>query len=60
MDLNSALPVSGSEDWEQLQCGCSEAALHEQGQQAAAFSLQIDPFHEGQGNLCLVDEKNKN
>ena len=27
-----AVPIFGAEDWEQIQCGDTEAALHEQGQ----------------------------
>lgn len=49
IDLNSAVPVSCAADWKQLQCGDSEAAFHEQGQQGASLPLQIDSFHERQG-----------
>lgn len=45
----TAVPFSGAEDREQFQCGDTEEALHEQGQQAAIVSLQVDSFHEGQG-----------
>jgi hypothetical protein len=40
--VRSAIPVSGTENRKQLQCGDSEAAFHEQDQQAAIVALEAD------------------
>jgi len=39
--VRSAIPVSGTENRKQLQCGDSEAAFHEQDQQAAIVCFQF-------------------
>lgn len=55
MDLRTAVPVLGKEDRKQVQCGDLEAVVHEQGQQASAFTLSFDYLHEGQGGFLTLD-----
>ncbi|MBA0736521.1 hypothetical protein Gogos_010064 [Gossypium gossypioides] len=39
---SSALPISGKEDWQQIQCCDFEASFYEQSEQASSLSIQID------------------
>ena len=48
----SAVPLSCTEDREQVQCSDSQASVHEQGQQSTALTFQAYPIYAGEG-LCL-------
>lgn len=53
----AAVPFSGKEDWKQVQCGDTEAAFYEQGQQAASISLPLESLHGGKGASLSLSQR---
>lgn len=49
----TAVPLPCAENWKQVQCGDTEEAVYEQGQQTSTFSLQVGPLHGGKGSFFL-------